>query len=98
MVKGHLNLSVDEELANKGRERMLNFSELFESALKEKLNFIDVVINEAEECEYCSRRMPKATKEEINGLVWLYPWQEWVCPTCMKQMASRVPVVQASKK
>lgn len=89
MVKQKITLSVDSEVVAKAKENMWNLSEVTESALREKMNQKKVTIEEAEKCAYCGREVPMAyvdhdTGEIVDGLTWLYPYDEWICPHCLR--------------
>lgn len=98
MAKLHLNLSVDSELANEGREKMINMSELMESALRDKLNKRQLEIEEGKQCAKCYKPMREATEDDLNGLMYVLPFYEWLCPQCLEQEKRKVPVAQGNKK
>lgn len=35
-------------------------------------------------CSFCNRELEKATRENINGVTWLYPDEEFICEKCLK--------------
>lgn len=89
MVKQKITLSVDSEVVAKAKENMWNLSEVTEAALREKMNQKEVIVEDALCCAYCSKEMPQAyvdhdTRELVDGLTWLYPYEEWICPSCLR--------------
>lgn len=86
MAKKTTTLTIEEELITKAKQKFLNISEIAEDALREKLKIQRMEIAEPEnyECEFCHRSMEKATKENLDGLSWLYPDEKWICPKCLR--------------
>jgi len=91
MVKKITSLNLDSEVVEKAKKKYLNLSEIAEKALKEKLNLIETEINDSiTHCEFCGREEEKATKENLNGLTWLWPDEKWICSHCLKTMRNHV--------
>lgn len=93
MIKQKITLSVDDEVVAKAKEKMWNLSEIAESAMREKMNQKKVIIEDSEVCAYCKIKGEKETREDIkkegyyskpNKLVWLYPYEEWICNKCLR--------------
>jgi len=38
-------------------------------------------------CETCGKFMRKATKDDENGLTWLWPDEKWICPSCLTRIS-----------
>ena len=57
-------LTIDVEVKQKAKERMLNMSEIAEQALRDKLNA--PVVEEVLVCEFCGEKGERETAEEIK--------------------------------
>jgi len=90
--KKHLNLSVDGELAEEAKKNYLNISEIAEDAIKEALGKKELVMDiTIEECDFCSRKMEKATAKNPNiGMIWLWPDEKWICPKCLRNKSDQL--------
>jgi hypothetical protein len=84
MVKVHTNISIDADLISKAKEGLVNISDAAEEAIKKRLNIKSVDIVESDKCEFCGREQEKATKEDLEGLTWLWPDEKWICTFCLK--------------
>ena len=104
-MKKHTTLSIDHELIERAKEKEFNISELAEEAIKDKLGDVDVTIDTTiEKCEFCGREGEKETVADIKPttntkdpveyptlLVWLWPDEKWICNSCLREKAKRVP-------
>lgn len=88
----HLNLSIAEDLIKKCREKEINISGTVDKLLRRflMLEKKDVVITNSQVCEFCNRQMRKATKQDLNGLTWLWPDERYICPDCLRQKSRRI--------
>jgi len=82
MVKTHTTLSIDNEIIDKAKREFINLSEAAEEGIKKRLNIKSVEIEESDHCEYCGKKMRKASRKDMNGLYWFLPDEKWICPTC----------------
>lgn len=48
----------------------------------------------ADKCYYCKKEYRRATKDDMDGLVWADELQDWVCPTCEKRRIAKVIIAQ----
>jgi hypothetical protein len=67
----------------------LNVSNILERALKEKLGSIAVDLIVSDKCDFCGRKGNIATKE-VDGLIWMWPDEQWMCPRCWKTASEKV--------
>ena len=35
-------------------------------------------------CEFCDKKMRKASIDNLKGLTWLWPDEKWICPNCLR--------------
>ena len=49
-----------------------------------------MIETEITKCEFCGREMRKATADNLNGLVWLLPYEKCVCPRCEKLEINKI--------
>ena len=105
MVKKHTTLSIDNQLIEEAKEKGFNISELAEESIKERLGKVDVIINKTiEKCEFCGKEGRMETKKDVkattntkdsvehpNLLTWLFPDEKWICNSCLREKAMRVP-------
>jgi len=82
MVKRITSVNVEDDLLTKAKENLINVSETLEDAIKKKLMIKSVEIEESDHCEYCGKKMRKASRKDMNGLYWQLPDEKWICPTC----------------
>jgi uncharacterized protein with PIN domain len=83
-MKTHTTLTIEGDVIEKAKKVGLNLSAVAERAIKEAMTLKKVEINtEINKCEYCGREMRKATKEDLNGLTWIYPDERWICLRCL---------------
>jgi len=66
MVKARTNISIESELLSKAQEAQLNVSGLTESAIKNKLNIKEIMINESLRCEFCGTE--EGIQETLNDV------------------------------
>ena len=94
MSKKHTTLSIKSDVIEEAKRKFLNMSEIAEKAIKEKLNIIEVEIDNPKSltCKFCglegTKETAKEAKEEIgrkNALTWLYPDEKWICNICLKE-------------
>jgi hypothetical protein len=79
-------ITIDDDLIKIAEERKLNFSGTVNELLRNKLlDIIEVKPKEIEHCEFCGREEKRATREDLNGLTWLWPDERWICSTCLKR-------------
>jgi len=84
-------LSIDENIKRQIKEKGFNMSEIAENAFREKLNTISVEINKKDgKCEFCGKEMRRATRDNLNGLVWIFPFEQWACPQCEARMIKQI--------
>jgi hypothetical protein len=38
-------------------------------------------------CEFCGRLEEKATRDNLEGLTWLWPDEKWICTSCLKRQS-----------
>ncbi len=91
MVKRHTTLNIEDELIQKAKEKFFNISEIAEEAIKQKLGGVEVVIDTTvEKCEFCNKEGEKATKDNLEGLTWLWPDERWICEGCLKEKGEKL--------
>lgn len=90
MVKRMTSITVDEEVLDKAREAHINISGAVEDAIKRKLNFVEVQVKD--KCEFCGREGVRATVDNMNGLFWMQPYDQWICKSCLDEMARRIAI------
>jgi len=83
MYKVHTTLNVDNELLESAKKKLFNISEILENAIREKLEEKQVSIKNSDKCEFCGREDVKATRDNLNGLTWLWPDERWICSNCL---------------
>jgi hypothetical protein len=91
MVKTHTTLSIDSEIIDKAKMQYINMSDTLEEAIRKKLNMITVDIAASKKCEFCGREQDMATKENLDGLTWLWPDEKWICTFCLSQEEKVLP-------
>ena len=93
MGKKQVMISIDESLHEKAKEHG-NFSELVERSVRHKLEVKDVEIpmNDQEKCFDCKREQRKATRDNLDGLNWLFPDEVWICNSCLNRRAARIAI------
>ena len=86
MVKERTNVTIEEDIMEKAREKGINVSNVSEKALIAELEIDSVNIDRSiKSCEFCnSPSMRKATADNLKGLTWLWPDERWICPKCLK--------------
>lgn len=90
-MKSITPLTIDEEVKRKAKGKLLNMSAIAEEAIRKKLGEVEVLINTTiETCEFCGREGEKATRDNLEGLTWLYPDERWICEGCLKDKSRRV--------
>lgn len=83
-MKGRVNITMDPELHKEAQEKFLNISGIAESALREKLGKISLDIDKSTECDFCDNiGIPLASRDNPEGLCWLYPDERWICNHCL---------------
>lgn len=75
---------IDSEIHEEAKKKKLNVSEVLESALIERLNKTEVLITKSKTCEFCGKETEKAERDNLNGLIWLWPDEKWICKNCLK--------------
>ncbi len=91
MVKKTTTLTIDSDLIVEAKKKFLNLSEIAENAIKEKIGHKEVEIDESiKVCEFCGREGEKATKDNLKGMVWLYPDEKWICERCFKSKSRSI--------
>lgn len=90
MVKKHSTVNVEEDLLERAKSEFINISEITEEAIKKRLNIKPVEIENSSKCSFCGRELEQANKNAMNGLMWLWPDEKWICPPCLKVEISRV--------
>lgn len=90
MVKKITTLNIDSDIVNKAKKQFINMSDIAERAIKDKLGIVNVEISEALKCEFCGQEIQKTTKDDLNGLVWLFPDEKWICPECLRSKINKV--------
>jgi len=89
-MKRHTTLTVDEDLMEKVKKKELNISEILENAIKDRLGIVEFAVELSDKCDICGRELRKATAENQNGLIWLYPDEKWICPRCLRNKVKKV--------
>lgn len=91
-VKVHANLTMDNEVLERAKEKGLNISDVCEQALRVKTG--EVVINPTHEtCHKCSIKELKATADEPDkGMMWLWPDEKWICQRCFNRETKKVSI------
>ena len=91
MVKRHTTLNVEDDLIQKAKEKFLNISEITENALRKRLGEVEVLINtEIDQCEFCGRKERKATVDNLKGLTWVCPYEQWICNECLQKEINKI--------
>lgn len=81
-MKKTTSLTIESDTLKRAKETGMNMSEVLENALKEKLKIKTIQITEGDHCDYCGVKMRQATRNDMNGLYWLLPYEKWACPSC----------------
>ena len=89
-MREQTNITIDRELKKKAQEQHLELSRLMDKAIREQTQIKTVEMQESKECEFCGREMKKATRDDLNGLMWLYPDEKWICPDCIRKLPRSV--------
>ncbi|NHZ84425.1 MAG: hypothetical protein GWP19_00915 [Planctomycetia bacterium] len=91
-MKKHANLSIDEELIRKFKERGMSMSEIAENAMREELNLKKIEIDtKIDTCQFCNKKEEQANPESPhNGLSWLWPDEKWICSSCMRRKGKNI--------
>ena len=74
----------------KVKKKELNISEILENAIKDRLGIVEFAVELSDKCDICGRELRKATAENQNGLIWLYPDEKWICPRCLRNKVKKV--------
>lgn len=84
-MKGHLTISVEDEVIKKAKEIGMNISAVTENAIKAKLGMVsgNIPIETADACQRCGIVEPKATRDNPVGMTWLSPDDIWICSGCL---------------
>lgn len=91
MVKKSTTLTIDSDVLEEAKKNMINMSAVAEQALKKASGIKEVEINIEEKCcDFCQRELRKATAEDQNGLVWLWPHERWICPKCLRSQINTI--------
>ena len=92
MGKIHTTVSIDDELLAKAKNQGFNISGEFESALRKRFVSTEVLIPKAdgEKCAFCGKIEAKATIDNLDGLTWLCPDEQWICAACLNNKARQV--------
>ena len=85
MVKRITSVNVEDDLLNRAKQNLINVSETLEDAIKKKLNIKSVDIEDSNICQFCGKVEEKATKDNLDGLTWLWPDEKWICTLCLKE-------------
>ncbi len=85
MFKKTTSLTIDDDVIDRAKKMGINMSKVAEQAFRDKLNLKDVVIDQSiDKCEFCDKEDRKATRDDLEGLTWLYPDERWICENCLK--------------
>lgn len=91
MTKRVTTLNLDDDLVKDAKESFVNLSNAAEEGIRNRLNKKQVEIStEIKNCEFCGREEQKATKENLNGLTWLWPDEKWICSSCLSKLSKSV--------
>lgn len=41
-------------------------------------------------CDFCGKTDRKAARDDLNGIIWLYPDERWICESCLRRGALRI--------
>lgn len=83
MVKRLTSMQIESDIIESCKKRFINMSNIAQKALEEALGKKCIEIDMTTlQCQKCGVEMRKATKEDLNGLVWAFPEEEWLCPRC----------------
>lgn len=87
MTKKVTSLNIEEEVIADMKKNLYNMSEEAEKAFRAKLGKenIEVNIMGDENCFICGREQRKATSDDMKGLTWLWPDEQWICNGCLKR-------------
>lgn len=89
MGKKITSLNIDEEVVHLAKQSGINLSAVAENAIREKAGIKTVEIHnwdsKTEICHFCGREGEKATKDNLEGLTWLWPDEKWICEQCLSQ-------------
>jgi hypothetical protein len=82
-MKTRTNISVDHDVLQKAKDKMINVSGVAEKAIRDKLDVKDVEIDMIERnCQFCGM-----IKE---NMIWLWPDERWICNACLKYKAGNI--------
>ncbi len=85
-MKTRTNISIDPKLLKLAKEKKINVSQITEDSIKNAVGKTEVTMLQPTHCEFCNREMKKATRDDLNGLTWLYPDERWICPSCLRNL------------
>lgn len=100
MGKRVTTVSVDDDLLKIAKEAQMNVSAVLEESIRKKLGGQETTIpkEDGEICQVCRKPYPKATRENLDGLTWLYPDDIWICPSCLDTEVRQVIVSESRVK
>lgn len=86
-MKEQTLLSIDGDLKKLAKERGFNFSEIFEDALRKRLEYKEIRLDKV--CFFCNT--PR------DRLMWLFPDEKWICDRCLKAKKDKALVGKLSQ-
>ncbi|KKL05080.1 hypothetical protein LCGC14_2609590 [marine sediment metagenome] len=95
MAKKNVMITVDEDIIKDAKEKGINVSESAQQGIFDKLSKKVITIEDSDKCASCGRVMDKATRNKLNGLMWLDNFQEWICPQCFDFGSKKIRGVPA---
>ena len=84
MSKETTTITLDSELKQRAKDMGLNVSQIAEKAIRDKSGLIEVdTSTDLEKCGDCGKEQKKATRDDMEGLKFLYPNEIWICNNCL---------------
>ena len=91
MGKSITPLTIDEDIKKRAKEMNLNMSGIAEEAIRDKVKFKEKMGEVSpRSCAWCGSEIKIATKEDLNGLMWISPEERWICPSCLTYFSRNI--------
>lgn len=88
MGKNRVNVTIDEHILKKAKERGISISHAAEEGIRNKSGGIEVSIRDGEICDNCKKKEKRAFIDKsgtfYDGMSWIYPDEVWLCSDCFK--------------
>ena len=94
MGKIHKNLSIDDTLNAVSTDNGWNMSEILEEAIKDKMQKASMaeLVKSEHKCDFCGKPDRLASRDDLEGLTWLWPDERWICESCLKRKSAAIAI------